>query len=121
MPMKEGEILPQNREKYEEAIEAVALGGKPMYQIAEEIGISRTQFFAWLRRDDFKASVLERNVIAYKELIPPALKALRDSLNSKNERVKLDAAKTILERTMPDFNAEHGITPSQVLIQVNYA
>ena len=80
--------------------------GKTADEIAADIGKDRATIFRWRKRPDYEAAVRElcgaRDAELSRRLAESARKAvgvLEATLDSEDERLALDAAKTVLDRT----------------------
>ncbi len=79
--------------------------GKTMTETAKELKVERSTLYQWSIKSGFKAyfnslvaDIRENTKTALYGLIEDAYKTLRESLNSKNESVKLKAALSIIDR-----------------------
>lgn len=80
--------------------------GQTITEVAKHLNIERSTLYQWGAKANFKAyfNSLTKEIQDNTEnclfgLLEEALKTLRDSLNSKNESVKLKAALSIIDRT----------------------
>lgn len=84
------------------------LEGHKMTDIAKETGVRRTQIYRWLDREEFKAELETRRALLRKsarDKITGQVNVLADemlkmALNSKDQRVKLQAIKYLLDRSL---------------------
>lgn len=107
--------------KWLKCIELVAMGEMNNDQVIEAVGMSRATFYDWIKQKEFTDAVLKRNIEVFKGLMPKAIRTVEQCLSSSNQKVRLEAAKLLLDRTLPDsFDSNRGDTPTTVNIQVNY-
>lgn len=84
------------------------LEGHKMTDIAKETGVRRTQIYRWLDREEFKAELETRRAQLRKsarDKITGQVNVLADemlkmALNSTDQRVKLQAIKYLLDRSL---------------------
>ena len=110
------EIQTQNKGKWLRCVELVAAGGLPQIEIIKETGVARDTFYRWVRSEEFRSAVMIAGTRMFGALAPKALQAVEQSLASRNERVRLDAAKLVLDRTLGSTED----TKPPIIIQVNY-
>ena len=108
-----------------QAVEFTAMGIYTETQIAEKAGVSRNTLWEWKKKPEFMEDVWGKHRVIFANLVPKALKTLEESLDSANGKVRLDAARLILDRTIyaeisGDRGAATGGQPVNVNIQVNY-
>lgn len=82
-----------------EAIKLMVTTEKHQKEIAKEIGINETTISRWKRRKDFNQTKKDCEREYLSSLSPKALRTLEELLGSKNDYVRLAAAKDILDRT----------------------
>lgn len=104
------------------AVELTALGQKSNQEIIEEVGISKATFYLWKAKKEFYDDVMAKNIMIFKDLLPKALKTVNDAMDSGNAKVRLDAAKIVLEKTLPELHPTEGKdgNSTTINIQVNY-
>lgn len=71
---------------------------KTQVELAVQLGVHETTLCAWKKSQeiwDYRDSILRQTG---KDLVPEALKRIKELLNSENSRVALDAAKDVLSR-----------------------
>lgn len=98
------------------------LEGHKMTEIAKETGVRRTQIYRWLDREAFKAELESRRAQlrkSAKDKITGQVNVLADemlkmALNSTDQRVKLQAIKYLLDRSLgiPTAAKEDNKAPS---------
>ena len=84
------------------------LEGHKMTDISKETGVRRTQIYRWLDREEFKAELETRRALLRKsarDKITGQVNVLADemlkmALNSTDQRVKLQAIKYLLDRSL---------------------
>lgn len=100
------------------AIEMLVSGNHTITAIAKEVGVTRKTLYSWMDKDDFKAKLHEmqelkdmtirEGVKGDAENNIKILKKLRDS--AKNEMVKFQSAKQLLDYAGWHSNQKHEIT-----------
>jgi hypothetical protein len=122
MADEDKEIGVRTNVRFTKAIELVARGDMTNDQVMAAVPVSKATFYKWAKTKEFTQALMEIHQETFKGMIPEALKTLRECLKSTNQKVRLDAAKTILDKTMPDSidsnRDDEGKTV--VNIQVNY-
>lgn len=106
------------KDKQLRAIELLALGEMTVKAIAEELEVSRTTIYAWLKNSEFKAKLKEMNDLkdAYlkqelKEKAKDYLKEMENVANkSKNQLAKIRALENLLNYAGWQFNESQEIT-----------
>jgi transposase-like protein len=91
-------------EKQERALEMIILGEKDV-EIAATLGINRTTIYRWRKYDmQFMRALEERQALMREmaqngllELTEGALEAVREALKDKDNRVRLQAARLVLD------------------------
>jgi transposase-like protein len=91
-------------EKQERALEMIILGEKDV-EIAATLGINRTTIYRWRKYDmQFMRALDERQALMREmaqngllELTEGALEAVREALKDKDNRVRLQAARLVLD------------------------
>ena len=103
------------------AVELTALGQKSNQEIIAEVGISKATFYMWKAKRNYD-DVMAKNIMIFKDMLPKALKTVNDAMDSGNAKVRLEAAKIILEKTLPEFHSTEGKDDNSttINIQVNY-
>ncbi len=79
--------------------------GKTMTETAKEVKIERSTLYQWIEKAGFQAyynslveNIRESTKNSLLGLIDSAYKAIRESLNSKNESIRLKAALSVIDR-----------------------
>lgn len=108
-----------------QAVEYTAMGIYTEAKIAEMAGVSRNTLWEWKKKPEFMEDVWGKHRVIFSNLVPKALKTLEESLDSANGKVRLDAARLILDRTIyaeisGNQRPAGSDQPVQVNIQVNY-
>lgn len=85
-------------EKQQKCIILLATTNKTQKQIAKEIQISENTICEWKKDEEFKKELQNEMKNNFNSLAVDAQKELRKLLKSKNEYVKLQAVKDILDR-----------------------
>ena len=95
--------------------------GSPIDKVANTLGVHRATLWRWKKDPKFVAEwnkmlaeMKERQTLALVKLQEEALNALYSCLNSKNDRVRLRAALSVMERVE---NLKVGCTDSEVIQQ----
>jgi len=117
--MSEKEYVPSKDPKWLQCIELKALGGMTNEQIFAEVGVSKTTFYDWAGKKEFTDAVLASSMAKFKSLLPKAIKTIEECLCSSNQKVRIEAAKLLLDRVFPPEQSDIK-DPVQVNIQVNY-
>lgn len=104
------------------AVELTALAQKSNQEIIDDVGISKATFYLWKAKKEFYDDVMAKNIMIFKDMLPKALKTVNDAMDSGNAKVRLEAAKIVLEKTLPEFHPTEGKDDNRttVNIQVNY-
>jgi len=116
------EVGIRTNSRFNKCVELVALGSMTNEQVMEEAHVGRSAFYRWVKTKEFTDGLMAIHQETFKGMLPEALKTLKDCLKSTNQKVRLDAAKTILDKTMPDSPDSNSLKDAamQVNIQVNY-
>lgn len=85
-------------QRMQKAVEMLVHTKKQKQEIAEELGVSRTTFSLWLRRDDFQEAIKTEMQRAFQPLAYKARHRLESLIDSNNEQVALAASKDALDR-----------------------
>lgn len=107
------------------AVELTAMGLYGVSEVADLAGVARNTLWDWKKKPEFFEDVCARQRLIFSELVPKALKTLEECFESENSKVRLDAARLVLDRTVYSKESgtgdvARGTTPVQVNIQVNY-
>lgn len=96
-------------EKQEKCINLMIFTNKTQKQIAKEIEVSERTICQWKKEDDFKEELQKQMRESFSSLAIEAQKKLKSLLNSKNEFVKIQVIKDILDRAgyKPTDKIEH--------------
>lgn len=68
-------------------------------EIAAQVGIDETTITRWKRKPEFQEEMEKTQREYLGALARPALRVMRDALNSDNEWIRVQTAKDILDRT----------------------
>ena len=122
MADEEKEVGVRTNVRFNKAIELVARGDMTNDQVMAAVPVSKATFYKWVKTKEFTTALMEIHQETFKGMLPEALRTLRDCLKSTNQKVRLDAAKTILEKTMPDSTGSNTDDEGKTVvnIQVNY-
>ena len=66
--------------------------------IAKELKVSNATISQWVKREDFQEALKAENQRLFSSASSKAVKAVTDLLNSKNEGIRLAAAREILSK-----------------------
>ena len=99
-------VLDGLNEKQKLAAAALA-DGSTRDKAAEIAGVDRTTVFRWLRNPDFVTAYKSLAQSTLESLIGKAVNTLESMLSSDNEWVRMNAAKTIIDRVMPTIEAQN--------------
>lgn len=87
---------------------AIALAeGATRDDAAIAAGVDRTTVFRWLRKPEFVDAYKSLSQSSLEALLGKAVNCFENMLQSKNEWIRLNAARTIIERVMPNVEAEN--------------
>lgn len=87
-------------------IAAIALAeGKTREEAAREAGVDRTTVFRWLRKPEFVAAYKSVAQLSMEALLGKAVSSIEAMLGSKNEWVRLGAARMIIDHVIPHVEA----------------
>lgn len=92
---------------------------KTQIELAEQLGVVESTLCNWKRIPevwDYRDSILRQTG---KDLVPEALKKIKELLDSPNSKVALDAAKDILSRWSDPKRSAHIIATLKQLYQEN--
>lgn len=105
-----------------QAMELDALATMPDADIASVVGVSASTIQRWRTYPAYRALLNEKCLIIFQGLVPKAIKAIQDILDSPTARpkVKLDAAKLILDKTMPDLQQVDERSLQAIKVTVSY-
>lgn len=106
--------------KYLQAIELTALGKMSEHDIATITGVSVRTLSRWRDTQLFNDAVRDKGVIIFKGLVPAAIATLENLLTSTNQKVRLEAAKVIIDKTFPDLQQVDKRELAKVEITVKY-
>ena len=110
--------------KWLQAVELCALGQKQDKEVAEIVGVNRSTLWNWQKKPEFLQDVKEKQVLIFKNMLPQAIKTVQECMDSGNAKVRLDAARFIIDATCPEFShpgdGQLSIGNAQFNIQVNY-
>ena len=114
-------MIPATRAKWLKTIDLVCLGTMTNDEVIATVGIAKSTFYDWMKTKEFTEAVMQKNIETFKALVPKAIRTVEACLTSSNQKVRLEAAKILLDRTLPDsMDSNRGDTPTTVNIQVNY-
>ncbi len=85
--------------KREQVISLLVSTNMSQQEIAREVGVHGTTISKWKKDPDFQAMLEEAQWQFLGDLARPAIRVLRESLQAKNEQIRFQAAKDILDRT----------------------
>lgn len=85
--------------KLEKAVVMLVTTNMTQREIAAELNISEVTLTRWKKTDEFKKIRQEIREQYLDDTIEPALRKMRQLLNSRSEMVQYQAAKDILDRT----------------------
>ncbi|PTJ89329.1 phBC6A51 family helix-turn-helix protein [Staphylococcus simulans] len=106
-----------------EYIEIKVGEGKTDAYIAKKISVSQSTISRWKNKREFKLGFEEYQAEYFRKLIPEAMRTVKELLRSKNDRVRLDAAKDILDRgsfepiTLTQIEDDNHVLHQQLLKQ----
>jgi hypothetical protein len=109
-----------NDAKFFQAIELAVMGQYTDREIAEMSHISTSTLAKWKNTDEWREALASRANIIFRDLIPVALNKLKGLLESNKERVRLDAVKLILDKTLPDLQNVDERSMQAVHVTVEY-
>lgn len=85
--------------KMEKAIHLMVYTTLTQREIAEKLDVCEETISRWKNRDDFKSKKKEEEREFLFELTSPAMRTMRELLNSNSDYVRFQAAQDILDRT----------------------
>lgn len=85
-------------EKQQKCIILMVTTNKTQKQIAEEIGVNENTIGQWKKNDEFKVEIQSKIKENFGSLALDAQKELKKLLKSKNEYIRMQAIKDILDR-----------------------
>ncbi len=103
-----------------EAIQMLVYEKMQKQEIAEKLGVSRTTFSLWQRREDFQEALNAEMHRAFQPLAYKARQRLNDLIDSRNEQVALAASKDALDRAGygATQKVENTITNKEINIEI---
>lgn len=85
--------------KMEKAIDLMVYTNLTQREIAEKLDVREETISRWKNRDDFNSKKKEEEGKFLFELTSPAMRTMRELLNSHSDYVRFQAAQDILNRT----------------------
>ena len=101
--------------KMDKAINMMVYTNLTQREIAEKLDVREETISRWKNREDFKSKKKEEEGKFLVELTPPAMRTMRELLNSHSDYVRFQAAQDILDRTgykptdKVDLNSSEGV------------
>jgi hypothetical protein len=89
-------------------------------EIYTTVGVSRDTLYRWKREPDFVQDVKDKMVVIFEDLIPKAIATVEELLDSTNQKVRLEAAKLILDKTFPNLSEVNERSLQAVKVDVHY-
>ena len=107
-------------QKMQKAVEMLVHTQMQKQEIAAELGVSRTTFSLWLRREDFQEAIKAEMNRAFQPLAYKARRRLEQLIDSNNEQVALSASKDALDRAGygATQKVENTITNKDITIEI---
>ena len=93
-------------ESQQKAAFAIA-DGSTREAAAQTAGVTRTTIYRWLREPEFVMAYKSIAQSSLESLLGKAINAMEQALTSSNEWIRLNAARTIIERVMPNVETEN--------------
>lgn len=108
-------------EKQQKCVILMITTNKTQKQIANEIQVSENTICEWKKDEEFKAEIQKQMKENFGSLAIEAQQELRKLLRSKNENVKIQAIKDVLDRAgyKPTDKVEEK-TDMELIIKVDY-
>ena len=105
-----------------QVIELDALATMTAEDISAVVGVPVPTISKWRRSDIYRSTLTDISVKLFTAMVPQAIKTIQDILNDPNARpkVKLDAAKLILDKTMPDLQQVDERSLQAIKVTVSY-
>ena len=101
--------------KMEKAIDMMVYTNLTQREIAEKLDVREETISRWKNREDFKSKKKEEEGKFLFELTSPAMRTMKELLNSHSDYVRFQAAQDILDRTgykptdKVDLNSSEGV------------
>ena len=83
----------------EKAIELMIQTNLSQREIAKKLDVREETVSRWKKRNDFKEKKKEEQKIYLSELSGPAMRTMKELLDSRSDNVRFQAAQDILDRT----------------------
>jgi transposase-like protein len=119
-PKELSEFTKRTDPKWLQAVELVAMGQHTLEEIYTTVGVSRDTLYRWKREPDFVQDVKDKMVVIFEDLIPKAIATVEELLDSTNQKVRLEAAKLILDKTFPNLSEVNERSLQAVKVDVHY-
>ena len=85
--------------KMDKAIDMMVYTNLTQREIAEKLDVREETISRWKNREDFKSKKKEEEGKFLFELTSPAMRTMKELLNSRSDYVRFQAAQDILDRT----------------------
>lgn len=107
-------------QKMQKAVEMLVNTKMQKQEIAAELGVSRTTFSLWLRREDFQEAIKAEMNRAFQPLASKARHRLEQLIDSNNEQIALAASKDALNRAGygATQKVETNLTSKEITIEI---
>lgn len=103
--------LPKKQQK---AVTMLFTGVYKQSDIAKELHVAESTFYAWKTHEDFRTAQDEYNRFMLRDLTSQAIITMRNLLNARSEMVRFSAAKDILDRSVSDAQARKLVAEAQI-------